>query len=569
MNMLKSFGVCTVCAVLLSLGLFAQNTDAKAKPIESKDLDGEVLGSLEQKTPFIPDVSIDAGWQTKYFNRGVIWDTNTNASLGVDFSWSLRDYGKITIGFKGQLPTRNTNGYWESSELDYNSKIYKGACYEPEGFDSFFYEYWKDPLSNPNPQPDGSWQNITFGRNLSIYDVPNKISRSSRKHFREKNKFDEQEFSIEYEYTFEAPVVGDVSITAGWSCFRENNVYSRLNNIKYEFEYFPFYYDHVIFNNIYNAENGIFTTASKYADEMKETVINWITPGNQLSDEAIRRFFGDELEPARVRALLGEMNMFQFMGYDYDLGNLMELSEVNFPNLDPAVGAYIIGYKILEGVEGIPSEEERDKIISEWQAQAQRIREAENYRLLASRTIKIREKHNQEFKLGFGLDNVLDSKTYTLNPNMSINFETTGHLWMQYGVKFNVSLDRFVKDLTWRNSLDAFWFDHDYFRISDRQYLYVGDKNGKYDEKMTQYIFSIYNDLPHRTEHIVHSTSGFKTMVFKTQLDYNITEHVNISPSVSVLHYLNDITEHHSDNEAYFYQDHYYVWFGINLNFTF
>ncbi|MCR4574658.1 MAG: hypothetical protein K5787_12935 [Lentisphaeria bacterium] len=565
MNMLKSFGVCMVCAVLLSSGLFAQNTDVKANQIEVKAQEGEVLGSLEQKNPFIPEVSIDAGWKTKYFNRGVVWDTNTNASLGVDFTWSLRDYGNLSIGFKGQLPTRNTNGYWQSSDLDYSTKTYKGAFYEPEGFDKFYYEYWHNL---DNPQPDGSWQNITFGKNIPIYDVHNKVTHSSRKHFREKNKFDEQEFSIEYDYTFEAPVVGDVSITAGWSYFRENNIYSRLNNIKYEFEYCPYYINLDIFNKVYNNENGILATASKYADDMMETVLNWITPGTQLSDEAIIKLFGDELSPDIVRSILGEKNVFQMYGYDYDLEKLMELSKEHFPDLDPAVGAYIIGYKFLEGMDGIPSEEERNKIISEWQAQAQRIREAENYRLLASRTIKIREKHNQEFKLGFGLDNVLNSDTYILNPNMSINFETTGHLWMQYGVKFNMSLAKLVKNLSWSNSLDAFWFDHDYFKVSERQYLYVADKNGKYDEKMTNYLFSIYNDVSHRYDNVAHSPSGFKTMVFKTQLDYNITEHVTISPSVSLLHYLNDICEHQSDNDLYF-QKHYYAWFGINLNFTF
>ena len=95
---------------MLSSGLMAQEEAPKANPIEVKEQNGEVLGSLGQTdNKWIPSVNINAGFQTKFFNRGLMLDKNPHASIDVSFSWMPTENSRLSIGINGSAPTRNSH----------------------------------------------------------------------------------------------------------------------------------------------------------------------------------------------------------------------------------------------------------------------------------------------------------------------------------------------------------------------------------------------------------------------------------------------------------------------------
>ena len=112
--MFKSFGTLAACAALLSSGLSAQDTDITVpksnSPIVAKAQDGEVLGSLSRTVDkWIPNVNINAGFQSKFFNRGLMLDTNAHASIDVNLSWRPTENSRLSIGINGSVPTRNSH----------------------------------------------------------------------------------------------------------------------------------------------------------------------------------------------------------------------------------------------------------------------------------------------------------------------------------------------------------------------------------------------------------------------------------------------------------------------------
>ena len=112
MNMFSSFGAWLMCTALLSFGLSAQETDntvPKSNPhIAIKAQDGEIIGSLGQKVDkWLPNVNVNAGFQSKFFNRGLMLDTNAHADIDLNFSWRPTENSRFSIGINGSAPTRN------------------------------------------------------------------------------------------------------------------------------------------------------------------------------------------------------------------------------------------------------------------------------------------------------------------------------------------------------------------------------------------------------------------------------------------------------------------------------
>ena len=161
------------------------------------------------------------------------------------------------------------------------------------------------------------------------------------------------------------------------------------------------------------------------------------------------------------------------------------------------------------------------------------------------RITKWRDTERHEFKLSLSLDNILKSDTYNLTPNMSFNLETTGHFWMQYGVKFDMPVNAISRKLKWKNSIDTYWFDKNYFEVK-QEYRPSLEKESE------------------------PSKAGFKTLNIQTSLEYAFNDKFSISPYISAIWYYDNLLSCGSrDEEFYLIVSDITAWCGVYLTLSF
>ncbi len=343
--MFKSIGTWMACAAMLSSGLFAQDAP-KANPIEVKEQKGEVLGSLgQERSPFIPKVSINAGWQTKQFKRGVMWDQNTNADLDVEFKWYPVENGELTIGINGRFPTRNSRNAYTVEKKRATNNINRKTFYFHD-LDGFMYDLISVNLNPPLPT---KYEQFVY--DYKFDSISEKINFS---HDREENELDEKELRLSYTQTFkELPFIdndlGDVSVTVGWSYFKENDIYSKINP-KYQLQPFNNFYFPYYINEIFEKEGNLFDKALQTAIKM----INFLNKYIYNEDGSFTEYVLYELLPE-----------------SFDEYILQEI--------------YINAYNDLVS-KGVISENEFDTIFTEWSKYAKIINQ--NYLTSVNRQIK-------------------------------------------------------------------------------------------------------------------------------------------------------------------------------------
>lgn len=217
--------------------------------------------------------------------------------------------------------------------------------------------------------------------------------------------------------------------------------------------------------------------------------------------------------------------------------------------------------------------------IGEWEAGNIGDASWTKYYLMHKYSLDYRKMTRQEFKLAISLDNILKSDIYNLTPNMSINLETTGHIWMQYGVKFDMPVNIVSDKLKWKNSMDVYWYDKGYFRAREYRDDFITDKEGNINENKTNEYEKAQKAAWERNGWGEYkkannwmdesSSSGFKTLNVQTALEYAFNSNISISPYVSAVWYYSHLT-YSSSADKYFYNiDRVNVWYGINLSVNF
>ena len=409
----------------------------------------------------------------------------------------------------------------------------------------FFGEYWNINALDDQGLLDPSTYSYVFKKSVFLYDdiafLADKINYTD---LREKNEFDERQIKIEYTYTFQdVPVVGDVSVSGGFTLLRDNDIYSKLESEDaidgYTRILASYVYKRLIeLQDILNLD--YYPTITNFITEMR----HWGLESDIFIISRIFQAKGEELfPPSEYPGLIS-------LASEY-LGGLASFLDTGLLDWDPDIKEYF---------------ENLDKLINEWKTLATYLDQSKDYSIRSNYSVKTREQRREELNLGLSLDNILNSNATILNPNMSVNFETSGHLWMQYGVFFSMSLNKISDKLTWDTSLDSYWFDHDYFKVSECTSYYVVDKNGKIDQNKTLDLLEI-NSAFNKTKYVAHSTSGFKTLTARTSLNYAIRPNITISPNVSAVHRF-DILDKTADNQKYM-GDNDFIWYGINLNYAF
>ena len=542
--MFKSIGTWMACAAMLSTGLMAQEEAPKANPIEVKEQNGEVLGSLGQTdNKWIPSVNINAGFQTKFFNRGLMLDKNPHASIDVSFSWMPTENSRLSIGINGSAPTRNSHKYIQVAKLN------KGQQLIDENGDPVAFGYYDDYLEwfgekwNQNVLDITSFRDYSyiFQKNVPIYQQDLTFEKISYTQLREKNEFDERQIKLEYTYTIkDVPFVGDFSITAGFTALRDNDIYSKLEQLT---EYND--YSLLVAREAYEIPKALNPILSQ---TIYPPITQLITSIINQNPQVVTYYYKQKAEEYYPHAKYPLTEA----AYIY-LGGLIALKEICEENPDD--NADLV--ELLNYIENC---------ISLWKDAADEINKTDGYKINRYYTRKYRDQRREELNIGLSLDNVLDSTSMILNPNMSFNFVTNGHVWMQYGLNFTMPLEIISNKLTWDSSVDAYWFDHDYFKVSECTSFFVVDKDGKLDQARTEELLQIDSSY-HGTKEVAHSPSGFKTFTARTSLNYAIRPNIIISPNVSVVHRI-DILDHSVDNKRLFDQNDF-VWCGINLNYSF
>ena len=536
--MFKSIGTWMACAAMLSSGLMAQDAP-KANPIEVKEQNGEVVGSLgQERSPFIPDVTINAGWQTKQFKRGVVWDRNANADLDVNLKWTPTENSSLSIGINGRVPTRNSRQAYTTLKFS-GKRTYNGSIGFYDNAAEVIYDITE--MQQYIQYGHGSEAPMSHEKMFDMYFAEPEPTKINFKHDRDGNEFDERELRLSYSYTFkDVPYVGNVSVTGGWSYFKENSIYSKLN-IKGYIDEFNTAYLSSYFVDILDPETGLAGLYQRLEKEANEVIkiLNTLL----IDEKGDLTKFGQ-----RCNQKVNEI------GYN----NVIEFNSL----------MYKTAYELAEKENLLPKD--NFSVLSSM-AEMKRIT-SKNASIVLHHQIKWREISRQEFKFALSLDNILNTDTYILNPNMSINLEDSGHIWMQYGINSIIPLEPISDKLLWKNSIDIYWFDHDYFKLSNRLRYVVEDQNGKVDKELTQ----LFSQLPntHKDEismdYMAHSNSGFKTLAIRSSLDYAFRPNIIISPNVCLVRYLDGgLLEKESDNISFMVHDDYVIWCGINLSYSF
>ena len=556
MKMFKSIRTWMACAAMLSSGLMAQEAP-KANPIEVKEQNGEVLGSLEQAdNKWIPSININAGFQSKFFSRGLMQDKNPHASIDVSLIWMPTENSRLSIGINGNAPTRNSRKFLRVQRIiPGNQKIDETG--KPVTFD--YYEndlaYLYELLNQDSLNVDSEKYSSLFQKkSVPIYENIVSVENINYSSMREKNEFDERKINIEYTYTFkDVPFIGDVSISGGFTSIRDNEIYS-------EFRHRGVFADYsLILTEQSNTQVRGLSESDESSNLNSYHVNNVVTPsprtGSSPSSSIVSRLkpLGTGIKTAvnRYKNLLGTRSEDDDSADDLAILEYLQELVQNDPNFDPELTA------LLNNIEDLTAL---------WKELGESIPLLGDYSTMYNYKLKVRDQRREELNLGLSLDNILESNTLILNPNMSFNFETSGHVWMQYGLNFSMPLDVISRKLTWDTSLDTYWFDHDYFKVSEYISFYVVDKEGKFDQTKTEELMKISSSYQGRKE-VSHSPSGFKTFTARTSLNYAIRPNITISPNVSAVHRI-DILDHKAANNRFFEQNDF-VWCGINLNYSF
>lgn len=553
----KTIGTWMACAAMLSSGLVAQETP-KANPIEVSEQNGEVLGSLGQtENRWIPSLNVNAGFQSKFFSRGLMQDRNPHASIDASLNWMPTENSRLTIGINGNAPTRN------SRQILRVKKVTPGKQMIDESGQSATLDYYEDNLAYLNELMDQDNASTFQKQSIPIYESIISVEKINYSNMREKNEFDERKINIEYTYTFkDVPIIGDVSISGGFTFIRDNDIYS-------EFEYKGVYADYSLIKTEQSFQQLRGSSLNSEINDIIDFIPGKYSPNpNNPNDIGIHVTPGTGSSPNSIRGRLNNLksglgkavskyrNIQQTRSQDDDvdvlkvLEYLQELAK-NSPDEDPEVT------QLMNDIESLT-------IL--WKELGESITLLGDYSTMYNYRIKIRDQRREELNLGLSIDNILESNTLILNPNMSLNFETSGHAWMQYGLNFSMPLDMISRKLTWDTSLDTYWFDHDYFKVSEHFSFYVVDKEGKIDQTKTEDLMKISSSYQGR-KNVAHSPSGFKTFTARTSLNYAIRPNITISPNVSAVHRM-DILDHKAANNRFFEQNDF-VWCGINLNYSF
>lgn len=554
--MFKSIGTWMACAAMLSSGLMAQEEAPKANPIEVKEQNGEVLGSLGQTdNKWIPSVNVNAGFQSKFFNRGIMLDRNAHASIDVSLSWMPTENSRLSIGINGNAPTRNSHKFIHvqrtiqgGQTIDDTGKPVEFPYYED--YLGFFGERWNQNVLLAEGNYDDDNYPYIFQKTVPLYDNIITTEKVSYTSLREKNEFDERQIKIEYTYTFtDIPLIGDVSVSGGFTSLRDNDIYSEVTNKSAFTDY-----------SLIMAKRGYEELRSDILPDLSLTFYPKVT---NLINELRNMPYTDE-----NGKIITMSSLFKLIGQEY-------YPSSKYPNLRPLVAEYLGALIYLQAFyESFPDDDPEGteffsklaNLLDKWKSLAESITPFGDYTTMYNYKVKTRDQRREELNIGLSLDNVLDSTSIILNPNMSFNFETNGHVWMQYGLNFTMPLEIISNKLTWDTSVDAYWFDHDYFKVSEYSSYYVVDKEGKIDQKRTEELMKI-NSSYHGTKEVAHSPSGFKTFTARTSLNYAIRPNIIISPNVSAVHRI-DILDHKDANNKFFDQNDF-VWCGINLNYSF